>query len=70
MKRPFWSWEKITKIAHTRLRNTSQIVVGSKIIIEIFWDGEKKFLAGVITKIYSEHKIRSRVKYDVEEIAK
>lgn len=64
-KTQFRASKKRTKNTLTLLHNTSQIVVGSK--IEIFWDGEKKYFSGVVTKIYSEHRIC--VKYDDEEIA-
>ena len=64
-KKQFRGSKKRTTNTLTRLHNTSQIVVGSK--IEIFWDGEKKYFAGVVTKIYSEHRIC--VTYDDGEIA-
>ena len=64
-KRAFWSSKKIAKNVHTRLDDTSQMVVGSK--IDTFWDGERKFYPCVVTKIYNKRQMC--VKYDDGEIA-
>ena len=63
-KRPFWSSKKNTRNSNNQLHSTSQIIVGSK--IEIFWDGERTFYRGVVTKIYKKHQVC--VKYDEGEI--
>jgi len=64
-KRPFWSSKKNTRNSNNQHHSTSLIVVGSK--IEIFWDGERTFYPGVVTKLYKKHQVC--VKYDDGEIA-